>query len=134
MSDLFGPTQLSEEELAAYRSRYERLVGFVPPRIAERIDHLGAHDPRVLELQEELRARIMHENCLGEKTSQLMLFGMLLITLRDAALTHGIAARRAGASWEEMQATVNLAFLFGGLSAANRGAEYLTKIAEKEEQ
>jgi alkylhydroperoxidase/carboxymuconolactone decarboxylase family protein YurZ len=132
MEEQFGQSRLSEEELAAFRGRYENLVGFVPPRIAARIDQLGRQDPRTLELQEELRARIMHENCLGEKSSQLMLFGMLLILLRDAALTHGIAARRAGASWEEMQATVNLAFLFGGLSAANRGAEYLAKIAEKE--
>jgi 4-carboxymuconolactone decarboxylase len=132
MSHPYGPQQLSDEQLAAYQERYERLVGFVPPRIAARLDQLGRLDPQTLDMQEQLRARIMHESCLGEKTSQLMLFGMLLILLRDAALTHGIAARRAGASWEEMQAVVNLAYLFGGLSAANRGSEYLADILAKE--
>ena len=47
-------------------------------------------------------------------------------------MLHGIAARRAGATWEEMQAVVNLCFLFRGLSAANRGAETLAHIAERE--
>ena len=45
--------------------------------------------------------------------------------MSDAAQLHAIAARRAGASWEEMQAVVSLCFLFRGLPAANRGAEIL---------
>jgi 4-carboxymuconolactone decarboxylase len=132
MSEHFGEQGLSDETLARYRERYERLVGFVPRRIATRIDQLGRLDPETLELQERVRARIMHESCLGEKTSQLMLFGMLVILLRDAAVVHGLAARRAGASWEELQAVVSLAYLFGGLAAANRGAEFLAQIAERE--
>jgi len=35
-------------------------------------------------------------------------------------------------TWEEMQAVVSLAFLFRGLSAANRGAELLANIAKRE--
>jgi alkylhydroperoxidase/carboxymuconolactone decarboxylase family protein YurZ len=62
-----------------------------------------------------------------------MLFGMLLMDLNDAATLHGIAARRAGASWEEMQDVINLCFLFRGLSAANRGAEILANIAKRED-
>ncbi len=53
--------------------------------------------------------------------------------MNDAALLRGIAARRAGATWEEMQAVVSLAFLFRGLSAANRGAELLANIAKRSE-
>ena len=48
------------------------------------------------------------------------------------ALRAAIAARRAGASWEEMQAVINLCFLFRGLPAANRGAEILANIAKRE--
>ena len=66
------------------------------------------------------------------KTVQLMLFGMLLMDLNDAAPLHCIAARKAGASWEELQAVINLAFLFRGLSAANRGAEILANVAKRE--
>ena len=45
---------------------------------------------------------------------------------------HGIAARRAGATWEELQAVISLCFLFRGLPAANRGAEILANIAKRE--
>ena len=61
-----------------------------------------------------------------------MLFGMLLMDMSDAAQSHGIAARKAGATWEEMQAVISLCFLFRGLPAANRGAEILATLAKRE--
>ncbi len=57
---------------------------------------------------------------------------MLRMDMSDATVLHGIAARRAGASWEEMQAVISLCFLFRGLPAANRGAEMLARIAKRE--
>ena len=66
------------------------------------------------------------------KTSQLMLFGILLALMGDAARLHAVAARRAGASWEELHAVVGLAYLFRGMPAANLGAEVLLKMAEAE--
>jgi 4-carboxymuconolactone decarboxylase len=113
---------------------YKDLIGFLPPRIEARINVTGALDPELLDLQEQMRARAMYPKCFDVKTSQLMLFGMLLMDMNDAAPLHGIAARRAGASWEEMQAVVSLAFLFRGLSAANRGAELLANIAKRESE
>jgi alkylhydroperoxidase/carboxymuconolactone decarboxylase family protein YurZ len=111
---------------------YKELIGFLPPRIEARINVTGALDPKLLDLQEQMRAHAMYPKCFDVKTAQLMLFGMLLMDMNDAAPLHGIAARRAGASWEEMQAVVSLAFLFRGLSAANRGAEILANIAKRE--
>ncbi len=111
---------------------YKELIGFVPPRIEARINVTGALDPKLLDLQERMRAHAMYPKCFDVKTAQLMLFGMLLMDMNDAAPLHGIAARRAGATWEEMQAVVSLAFLFRGLSAANRGAELLANIAKRE--
>jgi alkylhydroperoxidase/carboxymuconolactone decarboxylase family protein YurZ len=113
---------------------YKELLGFVPPRIEARLQVTGALDPEMLDLQEKIRAHGMYPKCFDVKTSQLMLFGMLLMDLSDAAALHGIAARRAGATWEEMQAVVSLCFLFRGLSAANRGAEILANIARREEE
>ena len=113
---------------------YQDLLGFVPPRIEARLHVTGALDPAMLELQERIRAHGMYPKCFDVKTVQLMLFGMLLMDLNDAATLHGIAARRAGASWEEMQAVINLCFLFRGLSAANRGAEILANIAKREDE
>jgi 4-carboxymuconolactone decarboxylase len=111
---------------------YKELIGFLPPRIEARINVTGALDPELLDLQERMRAHAMYPKCFDVKTSQLMLFGMLLMDLNSAAPLHGIAARRAGATWEEMQAVVSLCFLFRGLSAANQGAELLANIAKRE--
>jgi len=118
--------------LQARSQIYEDLLGFVPPRIEARLHVTGALDPEMLDLQERMRAHGMYPKCFDVKTAQLMLFGMLLMDGSDASVLHGIAARRAGASWEELQAVVNLCFLFRGLSAANRGAEQLAKIAGHE--
>ncbi len=115
-------------------SIYEDLIGFIPPRIEARMAVSGALDPTIVDLQEMLRKHAMYPKCFDVKTAQLMLFGMLLMDLSDAAILHGIAARRAGASWEEMHAVINLCFLFRGLSAANRGAEILANIAQHEEK
>lgn len=111
---------------------YKELLGFVPPRIEARLHVTGAVDPELLDLQERMREHAMYPKCFDVKTAQLMLFGMLLMDMNDAVLLHGIAARRAGATWEELQAVVSLCFLFRGLSAANRGAELIATIAKRE--
>ena len=124
--------QLTETELAALRGPYGELIGFVPPRIQARTE-LGARlDPELLRLQEEVRMRAMYPDCFDVKTAQLMLFGILLALLSDTARLHAIAARRAGASWEELHAVVGLAYLFRGMPAANLGAEVVLKLAEAE--
>jgi 4-carboxymuconolactone decarboxylase len=118
---------------AARGAIYEELIGFVPPRIEARLAVTGALDPVLVDMQERMRTHAMYPKCFDVKTSQLMLFGMLLMDGSDATVLHGIAARRAGASWEEMQAVVSLCFLFRGMSAANRGAEMLANIAKRED-
>jgi alkylhydroperoxidase/carboxymuconolactone decarboxylase family protein YurZ len=124
--------RLADSELAALRAPYADLIGFVPPRIEARTE-LGARlDPELLRLQETIRQRAMYPACFDVKTAQLMLFGILLALMGDAARLHAIAARRAGASWEELHAVVGLAYLFRGMPAANLGAEVLRKLAEAE--
>jgi 4-carboxymuconolactone decarboxylase len=122
------PVVSADERNAIYRE----LIGFVPPRIEARMAVTGALDPKLLDLQERMREHAMYPKCFDVKTAQLMLFGMLLMDLSDAAQLHGIAARRAGASYEELQAVVSLCFLFRGLPAANRGAEILANLAKRE--
>jgi 4-carboxymuconolactone decarboxylase len=125
--------KMEPAELEDLRKRYEELIGFVPPRIQARTDLLARLDPEFLTLQEELRKRAMYPECFDTKTSQLMLFGILLALVSDAAHLHARAAYRAGASWEELSAVVNLAFLFRGLPAANLGAQVLQEIAKTAE-
>jgi alkylhydroperoxidase/carboxymuconolactone decarboxylase family protein YurZ len=122
--------QIPDEQVEEYRSVYVDLLGFVPPRIQARTDLLARLDPELLALQEELRQHCMYPDCFDTKTSQLILFAILLANLQDAAKLHAIAAHRAGATFEELSAVVNLVFLFRGLSAANIGAEILQGIAK----
>jgi len=126
------PRAMSESELATLRAPYEELIGFVPPRIMARTDLLARLEPELLRLEEATRLRAMYPACFDVKTSQLMLFGILLALMGDAARLHAIAARRAGATWEELSAVVGLVFLFRGLPAANLGAEIIQKLAETE--
>jgi alkylhydroperoxidase/carboxymuconolactone decarboxylase family protein YurZ len=126
------PLQIDVTEVEALRQVYIDLIGFVPPRIQARTDLLARLDPELLTMQEAIRLKAMYPSCFDTKTAQLMLFGMLLMTLADAARLHAIAARGAGATWEELSAVVNLAFLFRGLPAANLGAQIIQGIAEAE--
>jgi 4-carboxymuconolactone decarboxylase len=136
MTDIPSPANLPErkipnEKIEEYRNFYVELLGFVPPRIQARTDFLARVDPELLTIQEELRRHCMYPDCFDIKTSQLMLFAILLANLQDAAKLHALAAYRAGATFEELSAVVNLVFLFRGLSAANIGAEILQGIAKQ---
>src|SRR5688500_13046920 len=129
-SDSLPERQIPDEQVEEYRNFYVELLGFVPPRIQARTDLLARVDPELLAMQEELRRHCMYPDCFDTKTSQLMLFAILLSNLQDAAKLHALAAYRAGATFEELSAVVNLVFLFRGLSAANLGAEILQGIAK----
>ncbi|WP_020556225.1 carboxymuconolactone decarboxylase family protein [Embleya scabrispora] len=117
-----------------YRATYERMLGFVPPRVQSRFDTSSKANPEVLLAQERLRNLIMYPTALDQKTVQLVLFGILHARLSDAAKLHGLAALRAGAGWDELRAVIDLAFLFTGMSAANRGPSVLEEIAELEKK
>ena len=135
MSETPSPTNLPErkipdEQVEKYRDFYVELLGFVPPRIQARTDLLARVDPELLTMQEELRRHCMYPDSFDIKTSQLFIFAIMLTNLQDASKLHALAAYRAGATFEELNAVVNLVFLFRGLSAANLGAEILQGIAK----
>lgn len=132
--DRLPDPQISTQELEAYRDVYRDLIGFLPPRIQARTDMLSRLDPETLALQEQLRKHLMYPSCFDTKTAQLMLFAILLALLSDAARLHAIAARRAGASWDELNAVVGLCFLFRGLPAANLGSQVLQEINKSEQE
>ena len=117
----------------AMAQTYRDLLGFLPPRVNDRFNVTGILDPRTLELQEAIRDQVMETDVFDAKTVQLIVFAMLMLDLNDAALTHAIAARRCGATWEELQTAVSLCFLFRGLPAANRGASVLADAMRREQ-
>jgi 4-carboxymuconolactone decarboxylase len=128
---LIGPYRAKTDRTES-DNLYKDLLGFVPPRIQGRVLVQGALDPEGYDLTEQIRQHMMYPKCFDVKTAQLMLFGMLLTQLSDAAQLHAIGARKAGATWEELNAVVSLCFLFRGLSAANRGAEIIAGMARRE--
>jgi 4-carboxymuconolactone decarboxylase len=113
MTDTMPSPRVDAARVAEIRALYTELIGFVPPRIEARVSVGSRLDPEGLEMQ-------------------LMLFGILLALMGDAARLHAIAARRAGATWEELWAVANLAFLFRGLPAINMGSEIIQKLADDE--
>lgn len=117
---------------AEFRATYEEMGGLVPPRVAARFERAGDQN-EVLLAQERLRNLVMHPDCPDQNTVQLVLFGILHSKLSDAAKSHGLAARLADATWEQMQVMVDLAFLFTGMSAANRGPALLDDISAMED-
>jgi 4-carboxymuconolactone decarboxylase len=122
------------ESVEDYGATYERMLGFVPPRVSARFEASEKANPELLLAQERLRNMIMYPDTLDQKTVQLVLFGILHAKLSDAAKLHGLAALRAGASWDELRAVIDLAFLFTGFSAINRGPQVLADIAELEKK
>jgi hypothetical protein len=89
-------------------------------------------DPEFLRLSEKLRAHAFYNDVFDMKTTQLMLFGMLLVEGHQAAQMHALAARRAGASWQELHTVVELAAATGCLKPANMGFALLNTLREKE--
>jgi alkylhydroperoxidase/carboxymuconolactone decarboxylase family protein YurZ len=133
LKDLLTAYQNASQQDALAQS-YRDMAGFLPPRVEARLAITGSLDPQMVQFQEQARAHALSTDCFDEKMVQLIIFGMLVCELSDAAVIHGVAARKAGASWKEMQSIINLAYVFRGVSAANRGADMLLKIADKEQQ
>ena len=111
---------------------YRELIGFVPPCA-------DARDAATLEsmlrgMHEQMRLRKLTPGAIDAKTAHLMLLAMLLNEHGAAAATQGIAARRAGASWDELRGAVRLVFMLHGLRGANRGDEFLTALALRERE
>ena len=100
---------------------------------AARFAFAGEIDLEGLRLIERLRAHAFHSHVFDTKTTNLILFGMLLVErLQPAAQVHAFAARRAGASWQELHKVVELASATGALAAANMGSGMLQALREKE--
>ena len=109
---------------------YRELIGIVPPLLRE---------PGKESLAAPLRG--LHDQMLatgsqakGAREAHLTLLAMMLMNHSGGALAQAIAARRAGANWDDLHHMVDLAFLLFGLPAADRGGELLTALAQREQQ
>ena len=120
--------------LAKFRESYVELFGSWPALPAGRFAFSGDINPEFLRAAEELRAQAFTNKSFDVKTTQLMLFGMLLVEHNQiAAQQHALAARRAGASWEELHTVIELATATGALYPFNQGSALLNGLREKEQ-
>jgi 4-carboxymuconolactone decarboxylase len=123
------------DDLKQFRDSYVEMFGTLPPLPSGRFAFSGDVDPDTLRLWEQLRARAFYNDVFDMKTTQLILFGMLLVEHNQiAAQAHAAAARRAGASWEELHKVVELASATGALYPANQGSALLNGLREKDEE
>jgi 4-carboxymuconolactone decarboxylase len=111
---------------------YRELIGFVPPCADAR--DAATLDSTLRGMHEQMRLRELTPCSIDAKTAHLMLLAMLLNEHGAAAVAQGVAARRAGASWDELRGVVRLVILLHGLPGANRGDEFLTALTERDRE
>lgn len=116
------------DDLAAFRATYSAMFGAVPPLPDAKLQFLGRLDPDAVRRSEELRAHAFLSGVLDEKTTQLLLFAMLLVGGAGAARHHAEAALRAGASVTELAKVVELAGAVASLGPINQGAALLAEL------
>ena len=97
-----------------------------------RFEFSGEINPEFLRLSERLRAHAFYSDVFDVKTTNLILFGMLLVEHNPAAQMHALAARRAGATWPELHKVVELAAATQSLGPANQGSSMLKSLRDKE--
>ena len=124
-------TPLSQQ-LSDFEDSYAEMFGEVPPLPKAKFEFTAQVDPEGLKIAEQLRAHAFYNDTFDMKTTQLMLFAMLTVKGSGAAKFHALAARRAGASWKELQTVVGLAAAVAASGPMNEGGALLKKLQEDE--
>ena len=119
-------------EFAALLQTYVEMFGVRPTLPEGRFKFSSDVNPEFLRISEKFRAHAFYSDVFDMKTTQLILFGMLIVEGHHAAQMHALAARRAGASWEELHKIVELAAATRSLMPANHGLAMLNTLRKQE--
>lgn len=125
-------SQQNQSDIAAFRDSYTEMFGEVPPLPRAKFEFSSDVDPEALLIVEKLRAHAFYNDVFDMKTTQLMLFSMLLIEGSGAAKFHALAARKAGATWEELHKVMELATAVSALGPMNKGGALLNELKKEE--
>ncbi len=125
------------ESLATYRRTYVDLFGEMPDWPAEvprrRFDEFGDISPEFVEAFERLRAVGFYSDVFDVKTTQLIAFAHLLRAGHVAAYWHARAARRAGATWQELAKVVEIGVSTdGGVQMISDGGKIIQRLRDEE--
>jgi 4-carboxymuconolactone decarboxylase len=116
-----------------FRQTYVKTFGAMPPSPGNRFEFSGEVDPEYLIRLEALRGHAMYSQVFDDKLSQMILFAVMLGEHNfDGAAAHAAAARRYGASWEELHQVVELAATSVVVWRSNRGTNMLKAIRDRE--
>ena len=128
------PPAFLQTELNRFRETYRSLFGVIPPLPENRMAFSGGVAPEFSLLAEQVRAHALApQGMFDVKLIQMICFGMLLVEGHEAAYWHALAARRNGASWQELHKIVELATVVtSGFGALNRGGALLAKLQKEE--
>ena len=115
-------------DLAAFQHCYEELFGVMPPLPGAKFDSIPDIDLEALRLAEQQRAHAFYSDVFDIKTTQLILYCMLLFSWTPAAKFHALAAHRAGATWEELQKVGELAAAAAASGPMNNSGSVLKEL------
>ena len=120
-------------EIERFRATYIKTFGAMPPSPGSRFEFSGDVDPDYLVRLEALRGHAMYSKVFDDKLSQMILFAVMLGEHNfDGAAAHAAAARRYGASWDELHQVVELAATSVVVWRSNRGTNMLKAIRDRE--
>jgi len=120
-------------EIERFRETYVKTFGAMPPSPGGRFAFSSEIDPEYLVYLEQIRGHAMYSEVFDNKLSQMILFAVMLGEHNfDGAAAHAAAARRYGASWEELHKVVELAATSVTVWRSNRGTNMLKAIRDKE--
>jgi 4-carboxymuconolactone decarboxylase len=122
----------SSMDIKSAKQTYIDMFGQMPPLPKAKFEFLEDIDTAFLGRVEELRAAAFLSPVFDQKTTQLMIFAVLLSDGAGPAEWHAIAARRAGATWEELAHVVELVAAVQALGPSNQGGAMLSKLRAAE--
>ena len=112
---------------------YVSLFDHLPGNPAERLK-LGIEiAPKYTKALEEHRAKVLFDGALDDKTKQLFCVAFLAARASAGTYFHAKAARKFGATWEELHKVVEIAAFFTGFSAINEGGQALVRLYKEEQ-
>lgn len=107
--------------------------GEVPPVPLERMRTGAKIDPEYNLAQERMRVSALYSDVFDKKTSQLFALAVLAGMGTPGCYWHAKAARRYGASWQELYKAVEIATFFKGFNALMDAGRSVGKLYEEEE-
>ena len=120
--------------LREYEQSYSDLFGEMPDVPGKRFGDLAEINPEFVEAFERLRAVGFYSEVFDVKTTQLLAFAHLLRAGHFAAYWHARAAKRAGATWEELVKVIEIGVSTdGGMTVLNDGIKVIDRLRQEEQ-